>query len=225
MKNLKIKIFKTKKNQKLLRILIKFQKCWPNSRISTKLNHFGPLGEPRIAHTSENGPKHKLTLLNFASLRWSGVLLASLASDLNSALQGSCACIFVAGTSTLEEQCIGWWRGQGELQPAQHLWSPPSILQDLKCLKNPRHVVAYILAVRVISTTICACRISWLVTRVFYLCLEPSVFRLLNKYFGFSGRAKKKKKLFCKPQFAGQSLPPSILSDFFVGLMGTWRCP
>ena len=117
MKNLKIKIFKTKKNQKLLRILIKFQKCWPNSRISTKLNHFGPLGEPRIAHTSENGPKHKLTLLNFASLRWSGVLLASLASDLNSALQGSCACIFVAGTSTLEEQCSGWWRGQGELQP------------------------------------------------------------------------------------------------------------
>ena len=97
MKNLKIKNFKTKKNQKLLRILIKFQKCWPNSRISTKLNHFGPLGEPRIAHTSENGPKHKLTLLNFASLRWSGVLLASLASDLNSALQGSCACIFVEG--------------------------------------------------------------------------------------------------------------------------------
>ena len=117
MKNLKIKNFKTKKNQKLLRILIKFQKCWPNSRISTKLNHFGPLGEPRIAHTAENGPKHKLTLLNFASLRWSGVLLASLASDLNSALQGSCACIFVAGTSTLEEQCSGWWRGQGELQP------------------------------------------------------------------------------------------------------------
>ena len=38
-------------------------------------------------------------------------------------------------------------------------------------------------------------RISWLVTRVYYLCLEPSVFRLLNKYFGFSGRAEKKKKL------------------------------
>ena len=37
----------------------------------------------------------------------------------------------------------------------------------------------------------CACRISWLVTRVFYLCLEPSVFRLLNKYFGFRAGPKK----------------------------------
>ena len=102
-----------------------------------------------------------------------------------------------AETSTPEEQCSGWWRGQGELQPAQHLWSPPSILHDLKCLKIPRHVVAYIFAIRVISTTICACGISWLVTRVYYLCLEPSVFRLLNKYFGFSGRAEKKKN-FCE---------------------------
>ena len=32
-------------------------------------------------------------------------------------------------------------------------------------------------------------------TRFFYLCLEPTVFRLLNKYFGFSGRAEKKKKV------------------------------
>ena len=55
---------------------------------------------------------------------------------------------------------------------------------------EPVHVI---FAIRVISTTICACRISWLVTRFYYLCLEPSVFRLLNKYFGFSGRAEKKK--------------------------------
>ena len=146
MKNLKIKNFKTKKNQKLLKILIKFQKCWPNSRISTKLNHFGPLGEPRIAHTAENGPKHKLTLLNFASLRWSGVLLASLASDLNSALQGSCACIFVAGNLSKYRRgrnlnpggAMQWMMTRTRrTTPAQLLWSPPSILHDLKCLKYP----------------------------------------------------------------------------------------
>ena len=73
---------------------------------------------------------------------------------------------------------------------------PPPILHDLKCLKIPHHVFECILAIRVISATTCACGISWLVTRFFYLCLEPTVFRLLNKYFGFSGRAKTKKK-FC----------------------------
>ena len=99
-----------------------------------------------------------------------------------------------AETSTPKEQCSGWWSGQGEHQPAKLLWSPPSILHDLKCLKIPHHVFECILAIRVISATTCACGISWLVTRFFYLCLEPTVFRLLNKYFGFSGRAEKKKK-------------------------------
>ena len=135
-----------------------------------------------------------------------------------------------AETSTPEEQCSGWWRGQGELLPAQHLWSPPSILHDLKCLKIPRHVVAYIFAIRVISTTICACGISWLVTRVYYLCLEPSVFRLLNKYFGFSGRAEKKKTWCRAPKYLGPLCPLCLAQKRFASDIGplvlfTWAGP
>ena len=85
-------------------------------------------------------------VLNFASLRWSGVLLTSLASDLNSALRGSCACIFVAGNLSKHRKgrnlnpggAMQWMMTRTRrTTPAQLLWSPPSILHDLKCLKYP----------------------------------------------------------------------------------------
>ena len=128
-----------------------------------------------------------------------------------------------AETSTPKEQCSRWWSGQGEHQPAELLWSPPSILHDLKCLKIPHHVFECILAIRVISATTCACGISWLVTRFFYLCLEPTVFRLLNKYFGFSGRAEKKKNLSNLYQIVESQSVPKLLWYTWEG--HTENCP
>ena len=141
----------------------------------------------------------------WTSLPWGGQVycLTSLASDPNSALRGSCACTFVAGN-------LSKYRRGRNLNPGGAMqWlmtrtrrtsaCPTSLKSSInpawsEMFENSLPCSAYIFAIRVISTTICACRISWLVTRVYYLCLEPSVFRLLNKYFGFSGRAEKKKK-------------------------------
>ena len=98
-----------------------------------------------------------------------------------------------AETSTPEEQCSGWWRGQGE----QLLLNFSEVLHLSCMIWNVWNILPVLIwrdqwAYLRLNFEACT-RLCWEIC-LLYLCLEKLLFRLLNKSI-FFGRAEKKKKL------------------------------
>ena len=117
-----------------------------------------------------------------------------------------------AETSTPEEQCSGWWRGQGE----QLLLNFSEVLHLSCMIWNVWNILPVLIwrdqwAYLRLNFEACT-RLCWEIC-LLYLCLEKLLFRLLNKSI-FFGRAEKKKKtkhshchLFEHPPLATQKWP------------------